>query len=74
MDHVLPELSTMTHPSWVVLKSMAHICIESCTTVIHVIICLAFCDCGFSSGVCEIILLTSVYPLMDEGKRLVQAS
>ena len=24
MDHSLPELSTMTHPSWVALHGMAH--------------------------------------------------
>ena len=24
MDHILSELSTMTHPSWVALQGMAH--------------------------------------------------
>ena len=36
---------------------------------------LAFCDCGFCSGGCGIVVLaSSVYCLMDEDKRLVQAS
>ena len=35
---------------------------------------LAFLDCGFPSGGYDIIVLTSVWPLMDEKKRLVQAS
>ena len=30
MDHVLSELSTMTHPSWVALHGMAHSLIELC--------------------------------------------
>ena len=71
MDHVLSELTTMILSSRVVLQSLTHVFIESHKTVIHVIICLAFCDCGFSSGGCEIMLLTSVYPLMDEDKRLM---
>ena len=36
---------------------------------------LAFCDCDFHSGGCGIIVLaSSVCPLMDEDKRIVQAS
>ena len=42
--------------------------------VIDVIIWLVFCDCGFHSGGHGIIALTSVCLLMDESKRLVQAS
>ena len=43
--------------------------------VIDVIIWLAFCDCGFHSGGHGIaVLAASVYPLMDEDKRAVQAS
>ena len=40
-DHVLFEISTMIHPSWVVLQSKTHIFIELHKTVILVIICLA---------------------------------
>ena len=54
----------MTHPSWVVLNSMTHSFSELGKVVVHVIIWLYFCDCGFHS----------VCPLMDEDKRLLQAS
>ena len=37
VDHVLLELSTMTHPSWVALHSMAHSFLELDKAVIHVI-------------------------------------
>ena len=37
VDHVLSELSTMTHPSWVVLHDMAHSFIELDQAVAHVI-------------------------------------
>ena len=37
-NHILPELSTMTHPSWMALHSMAQSFIESHKAVIHVII------------------------------------
>ena len=37
MDHILSELSTMTHPSWVALHSMAHSFIELDKAVVHVI-------------------------------------
>ena len=37
VDHVLSELSTMTHPSWVALHSMAHSFIELDKDVTHVI-------------------------------------
>ena len=42
MDPVLPELSTMTHPSWVALHSMAHSFIELDKAVIHVIRLVSF--------------------------------
>ena len=35
-DHVLSELSTMTHPSWVALPGMAHSFIELDKAVVHV--------------------------------------
>ena len=42
VDHVLPELSTMTHPSRVALHGMAHSFIELDKAVIHVIILVSF--------------------------------
>ena len=36
VDHILSELSTMTHPSWVALQGMAHSFIELDKAVIHV--------------------------------------
>ena len=64
VDHVLSELSTTTHSSWMALYCMAYSFIHLDKVVIHVISYLVFCDCGFHS----------VCPLMDEGKRLVEAS
>ena len=64
VDHVLSELSTMTHLSWVALHGMAHSVIELDKAVIHVIRLVSFCDCGFHS----------VYPLMEKDKRLMEAS
>ena len=61
-DHILSELSTMTHLSWVV-SSIAWLIVSlRCTKLWS--IWFFFCDCGF----------VSVCPLMDEDKRLVQAS
>ena len=37
VDHILSELSTMTHPIWVALHGVAHSFIESDKAVIHVI-------------------------------------
>ena len=37
MDHVLSELSTMTHASWRALHSMAHNFIELYKAVVHVV-------------------------------------
>ena len=42
VDHVLSELSSMTHPSWVALHSMAHSFIELDKAVIHVISLVSF--------------------------------
>ena len=35
MDHILSELSTMTHLSWVALSSMTHSFIELCKPLHH---------------------------------------
>ena len=37
VDHVLSEIYTMTHPSWVALHGMAHSFIELYKAVVHVI-------------------------------------
>ena len=37
VDHILSELSTMTHPSWLALHSMAHSFTELDKAVVHVI-------------------------------------
>ena len=42
VDHILLELSTMTHPSWVALHGMAHSFIGLDKTVVHLIILISF--------------------------------
>ena len=42
VDHILSEFYTMTCPSWVALRSMAHSFIELHKAVIHVIILVSF--------------------------------
>ena len=42
VDHTLSELSTMTHPSWVALYSMAHSLTELDKAVVHVISLVSF--------------------------------
>ena len=48
VDQVLPELSTMTHPSWVALHGMAHSFIEVDKAVVHVIRLVSFLWLWFS--------------------------
>ena len=62
VDHVLSELSTMTHLSWVV-SFIAWLIVSLRYTKLWSV-WLVFCDCDF----------VSVCPLMDEDKRVVQAS
>ena len=62
VDHILSELSTMIHLSWVALHSMTHSFIELDRVVIHVISFLSFLWLWFSFCL----------PLMDEDKRLVK--
>ena len=62
--HILSELFTMTHLSWVALNGMAHTFIELDEAVVHVISLIIFCECGFHS----------VCPLMDKDKRLMEVS
>ena len=63
VDHVLSELSIMTHLSWVALHGIAHSFIELDKAVIHVI-WLVFYDCGFHYAC----------PLMVKDKRLMEVS
>ena len=63
MDHVLSELSTMTHLTWMALHSTAHCFIELDKAVIYVISLVSFLDCGFHS----------VCPLVNKDKRLMEA-
>ena len=42
VDHVLSELSTMTHLSWVALHGMAHSFIELDKAVVHGISLISF--------------------------------
>ena len=64
VDHILSELSTMTRPSWVALQGMAHSFIELDKAVVHVIRLVSFLWLWFSS----------VCPLMEKDKRLMEAS
>ena len=48
VDHVLSELSTMTHPSWVALHDMAHSFIELDKAVVHVVSLISFLWLWFS--------------------------
>ena len=49
VDHILSELSTMTHPSWVALHDMANSFIELDKAVVHVISLISFLRLWFSS-------------------------
>ena len=65
----------MTCASWVALHTVAHSFIELHKAVIHVIIWLAFWDCGFRSGGCGIIgLASSVCLLNDDNERFMEPS
>ena len=48
VDHILSELSTMTHPSWVTLHGMAYSIIELDKAVVHVISLFSFLWLWFS--------------------------
>ena len=64
VNHVLSELSTMTHPSCMALHGMAHSFIELDKAVVHVFRLVSFSRLWFS--VC--------LPSAGEGKRLMEAS
>ena len=62
VDHILSELSTMTHPSWVALHGMTHSFIELDKTVVHVIRLVSFLWLWFQS-VCPLMPSLSTYHL-----------
>ena len=64
VDHILSELSTMTHLSWVALHGMAHSFIELDKAVVHVIRLVSFLRLWFSVRL----------PLIEKDKRLMEAS
>ena len=65
VDNVLSDLSTMTRPPWLALRCMTQIVSLSYTRLWSVwSVWLVSCDCGFHSAC----------PLIDEDKRLVEAS
>ena len=73
MDHLFSELSTTIHPFCVVLQVIASSSIQVHKTVIHVVILLVFWDHSFCSGGHVILFLaSSVCPLMDVPKNLMQ--
>ena len=49
VDHILLELSTTTHPSWMALHGMAHSFIETRLWSMWLVL-LVSCNCGFHSG------------------------
>ena len=48
VDHVLSEVSTMTHPSWVALHNIAHSFIDLDKAVVHVVSLISFLWLWFS--------------------------
>ena len=64
VDHILSELSTMTHPSWVALRGMAQSFSELNKAVVHVISLVSFLWLWFSFCM----------PSEDKDKRIMEAS
>ena len=64
MDHVLSELSAMTHPFPVTLHGMAHSYIDLDKAVVHVISLISFLLLWFSISL----------PSDEKDKRLMEAS
>ena len=69
MDHVLSELSTMTHLSWVALHGMAHSFIELAKAVVHMIrLILWFSFCLSCDGEGKRPMETSCWERLTEGE------
>ena len=64
VNHILSELSTMTHLSWVALQGIAHCFTELDKAVVHVI----------RLASCLWLWFQSVCPLMEKDKKLMEAS
>ena len=64
MHYILPELSTVTRPSWVALHNMALSFTDLDNVVVHVISLVSFLW----------FMVSFHLPLVDEDKRLVEAS
>ena len=63
VDHILSELSTMTHPSWVALHATAHSFIELDKAVVHVIrLQWWLCTAGASILVLLIVVQRRFHP------------
>ena len=62
MDHILSELSTMTHPPWVALPNTAHSFTELDKAMVHVIR-LASCLWLWFQSVCPLMPSLSAYHL-----------
>ena len=62
VDHILSELSTMTCPSWVALRGMAHSFTELDKAVVHVIR-LAYCLWLWFQSVCPVMPSFGAYRL-----------
>ena len=73
VDHILSELSTMTHPSWVALHGMAHSFIELDKAVVHVIRLVSllwwwFSVCLPSDGEGQEVMKASWWDRLTEGE------
>ena len=68
VDHILSELSTMTCPSWVILRGMAHSFIELHKAVIHAIISVSFLWLWFLFWrLWDVVLASSVWWMRTRG-------
>ena len=63
MDHALSELSTMTHPSWVVLHGMAHNFIELDKAVIQAFPCNSVGQASTCNVETQVLFLDQEDPL-----------
>ena len=65
VDHILSELSTMTHPSWEALHNTAHSFIELDKAVIHVISLVSFLWLFFILSALWCIRIRGLWKLPD---------
>ena len=74
VDHILSELSSMTHQSWVALHGMAHSFIELDKAVVHVINLISFLWLWFSVCLPSLGEGLEAYPLQElpDGRDLLR--